>query len=177
MKAFRSILLFGVIFFLLSAPAAAADTKIGIVDFQQAMSESEAGKAIQAKVQNTGRDMESKLKALESEILELEKTLKNNSQTKNLSDSKVEEIQRQMGTKATDFKIMQKKFQSEMQELQSRYLEKIQSELFKVVESIGKKDGYLLVIEKTAAIYYPDTIDITAAVVKAYDAQFDGKLD
>ena len=37
------------------------------------------------------------------------------------------------------------------------------------IKKIGKKEGYLLIIEKSAAIYYPTTIDMTDMLIEKYN--------
>ncbi|MEZ4603420.1 MAG: hypothetical protein R2861_08455 [Desulfobacterales bacterium] len=37
-------------------------------------------------------------------------------------------------------------------------------------EKIGKKEGFLLILEKSAAIYYHNTIDITDSLIEKYNA-------
>ncbi|MFP4226869.1 MAG: OmpH family outer membrane protein [Desulfobacterales bacterium] len=48
-------------------------------------------------------------------------------------------------------------------------LEKLQTEIFSLAEEIGKEEGYLLIIEKSAAIYHPDSIDITDRLIEKYN--------
>jgi len=49
--------------------------------------------------------------------------------------------------------------------------------VFEIANSIGKKEGFLLILEgKTAGvIYMPEQLDITANVIKAYNAKFSEK--
>ena len=47
----------------------------------------------------------------------------------------------------------------------------MQKAVFEIVQEIGKKEGYLLIIEKSNAgvIYNPESIDITDKVITAYN--------
>lgn len=177
MKHYRRVILtviLGMVF--LSAPAFGADVaKIGIVDFQQVLTESEGGQAVQSRIQKKGREMESNLQELGTEIESLTKKLNRDSMV--MSKEKRDEQQRELEIKKYDFQSMQKKYQSEFREMESKLVDKLRADIFGVAETIGKKEGYLLIIEKIAAIYYPSSIDITDKVIKAYNEQFDGKLD
>jgi outer membrane protein len=169
----RSVSFFAAIavFAAFAASAGAADiAKIGIVDFQRIISESEAGKDIQAQLQAKGREMETDLRALGTEIQELEKELKQRASV--ISRQKREELQREMDIKKYDLKSRQKKYQSELRGLETNMLEKLQSEILALAEEIGKKEGYLLILEKNAAVYYPSSIDITDQVIDKYNASF-----
>src|SRR6056297_2689928 len=153
----------------LTFPAYGADiAKIGIVDFQRILSESEAGQEVQSKLQAKGREMETDLRALGKEVQELEEELRQRATV--ISKEKREEMQREMDIKKYDLQSKQKKYQSELRELENKMLGKLQAEIFSLAEEIGKKEGYLLIIEKSAAIYYPSSIDITDQLIEKYNA-------
>lgn len=155
----------------MACPALGADVaKIGIVDFQRILTESEAGKDIQAQLQKKGREMESDIRSLGTEIEALREQLDRESMV--MSRKKREEKQRELDIKKYDFQSKQKKYQSELRELESKLLEKLQAEIFALAEEIGKQEGYLLIIEKSAAIYHPDSIDITDRLIEKYNATY-----
>ena len=154
-----------------AVPAWGADiAKIGIVDFQRILTESEAGKDIQAQLQKKGREMETDIRELGTEIETLQEQLNRESMV--MSRKKREEKQRELDIKKYDFQSKQKKYQSELRELESKLLEKLQTEIFSLAEEIGKEEGYLLIIEKSAAIYYPNSIDITDKLIEKYNATY-----
>jgi Skp family chaperone for outer membrane proteins len=41
-----------------------------------------------------------------------------------------------------------------------------------MVEEIGKKEGYLLILRSEGVMYAPDTIDITDAIIKQMNDSF-----
>lgn len=150
-------------------PAHSADVaKIGIVDFQRVLLESEAGKAVQTEIQKKGRQMEASLIELGQEIENLTEQMSRESMV--MSKEKREEKQRELEIKKYDFQSMQKKFQMEFREIEAAEVEKLKNEIFELAEGMGKKEGYLLILEKSAAIYYPTTIDITDALIEKYNA-------
>jgi outer membrane protein len=166
-----SVFVFVAILSAIAVPAYSADiAKIGVVDFQRLITESEAGKNIQAQLQAKGREMETDLRALGTEIEELEKELKQRATV--ISKEKREEMQREMDIKKYDLNTRQKKYQKQLRELENNMLEKLQSEVFSLAEEIGKKEGYLLIIEKSAAIYYPSSIDITDTLIEKYNESY-----
>lgn len=148
--------------------ATAADVaKIGIIDFQKVLTESEAGKAVQGRIQEKGREMEKSLMALGQEIETLSEQMGREAMV--MSKEKREEKQRELEIKKYDFQTLQKKYQMEFRELESAEVAKLQKEIFALAEKIGKKEGYLLILEKTAAIYYPASIDMTDSLIEAYN--------
>ncbi len=154
----------------LSFPAISADVaKIGVVDFQKIMSTSSAGKLIQKKLQAKGNEFTQKLQNMQKEILELEKNLKRESMV--LSQEKRSEKGREYRIKVNDFNQEKKKLQYDLKKLETKEINKMQKAVFEIVQKMGKKEGYLLVIEKKTAgvIYSPKSIDITDKVIKAYN--------
>jgi len=43
--------------------------------------------------------------------------------------------------------------------------------VFDIVEDLGKKDGYQLIIEKTAVMYAPESVDITDKLIQTYNSK------
>ncbi len=161
--------------FVFSAPASEADMgRIGIIDFQKVLVESDAGKAVQAQIQQKGRSMESDLTEMGEEIDSMMRQLQRDSMV--MSSERREQQQREIEIRRYDFQTTQKKYQSEFRELEVTLMEKLRDEVFDIAESIGKQEGYMLIIERGAAIYYPETIDITDKVIQLYNEQFDGEL-
>jgi Skp family chaperone for outer membrane proteins len=49
-------------------------------------------------------------------------------------------------------------------------MNQLQSDIKELVETIGKKEGYLLIINKYSVLYAPGSTDITENLVKQLDA-------
>ncbi len=154
---------------VVAMPAYGADiAKIGVVDFQKILTESEAGKAVQEKIQKRGREMETSLKDIGSQIEALNDQLSREAMV--MSKEKRDEKQRELEIKKYDFQSMQKKFQAEFRDMEGQMIDKLQKEILALAEQIGKKEGYLLIIEKSAVVYYPSTIDLTDQLIEQYNA-------
>jgi outer membrane protein len=171
MKKIIGLSVFSLIFvFSTSFPVFSADVaKIGIVDFQKIFANSSAGKLVAKKLQAKGQEFSLKLKNMQKEILELEKNLKRESMV--LSQEKRDEKGREYRIKVNDFNQSQKKLQYDLKTLETKEINKMQKNVFGIVQKIGKKEGYLLVIERSNAgvIYNPESIDITDKVIKEYN--------
>ncbi len=162
-----------VLFFLLGISAYAADVaKIGVVDFQKILETSNSGKAGQAEIKKQGEKMESDLKKRGAEIEELNKKFEKDAMVGNKEMRKEKEREAQI--KIFDFKTLEKKYRAELQKLQTEIVVRIQKEVDAIVDEIGKKEGYLLVIEKReAGVYYaPASVDITDKLIQQYNAKF-----
>jgi outer membrane protein len=83
-----------------------------------------------------------------------------------------EEKEREARIKLNDFKSLQKRYRSELQNLEKKLIEKLKDDVFELVHKIGKKEGYLLIISKIGVLYSPSTIDITDQLIKQLNKKF-----
>ncbi len=160
------------LFFLLGISAYAADVaKIGIVDFMKILETSNAGKAGQAEIKKQADKMKADLEKKGAEIEELKKKIEKDAMVGNKEMR--EEKEREVQIKYLDFKNLEKKYSSELQKTQSDSLVRIQKEVQIIADEIGKKEGYLLIIEKREAgvFYAPASVDITDKLIQQYNAK------
>lgn len=154
---------------LLVVPAFGADVKIGVIDFQQVLKESRAGKAAQQEIKQKAEELEASLKRKGDEIEGLQSQLQRDALV--MSSEKREEKAREIRIKINDAKTLQKKYQNDFKAFEARLIQRIQKEFFDLVEDIGKRDGYTLILEKVGVLYNRDAVDITDQLIRAYDRQ------
>lgn len=157
-----------IIVMLIAGGAWAADVKIGVIDFQRVLKESKGGKAAKAEIEKKGKSYESTLKNQGEELEKLKKKLEAEAMV--MSKETRESKERDFRIKVGDFKALQKKYATEFKEYEAGVIQRVQKEVFGLVEKIGKKGGYLMILEKSAVLYYVDAIDITDEMIKQYDA-------
>lgn len=169
MKVFKTlwIAVFIALFFFVSAYA--ADTKIGVIDFQKVLRESKGGKKAKAEIENKGKGMEKKLKSEGEQLEKLKKKLEAEAMV--MSREVREEKEREFRIKVGDFKALQKKYAGELREFEGEIIKRVQKEVFDIVESIGKSGAYDLILEKGTVLYHPDALDITDELIKRYDGK------
>ena len=155
--------------FSLTVSYGADVAKIGVVDFQRILEVSSAGKSAQAEIKSQGEKMEADLKKKGTELEELEKRFKREALV--MSREMSEEKEREFRIKINDFKSLEKKYKEEFKVLNNRLVNRIKKDVFELIEEIGKKEGYLLIIEKHEAgvLYSPTTIDITDKLIPQYN--------
>jgi len=151
--------------------------KIGVIDFQKILELSDVGKASQSAINKQGKKMEAKLKAKQVELEDMKNRFEREILV--MSKEKREEKEREFRIKMNDFKSLEKKFKVDFNQINSKLVNKIQKEIFKVVKEVGKKEGYLLIIERQEAgiYYFPKTIDITDKLVDILNDKFVEKDD
>ena len=163
-KVARIICIFS-IFMLCSHFALAADVaKIGVIDFQKILETSAAGKAIQAELKSKNEMMAADLQKKGTEIENISKRLERESMV--MSKEMREEKEREQRIKVNDFKSLQKKYRAELQKLQVELMQKLQTDLKAVTAEIGKKEGYLLIIDKRGVVYAPTSVDLTDKIIQ-----------
>ena len=79
-----------------------------------------------------------------------------------------EEKEKDLTIKAIDLDNAKKKYEAEFKTLEQEQINQFQKELFKVVDEIGKTEGYLLILDKGASgtVYAPSTIDISDRIIQ-----------
>ncbi len=156
-----------------AAPLYGADVaKIGIVDLQRILETSSAGKIAQAEISKQGQKMEADLKERGAAIDAIKKKLEREALV--MSKEMRQEREREIRIKINDFKSLQKKYMSDFKLQEQRLVNRIQKDIFELVEDVAKKGGYLLILEKRegGVLYTPKTNEITDKIIQMYNAKF-----
>jgi len=163
-----SIFIFFVFF---SHHSFAADVaKIGVIDLQKILETSAAGKTIQAELKKEKDKMEADLKKKGTEIENIRKRLERESMV--MGKEMREEKERESRIKINDFKTLQKKYRSNLQKIEGSLMNQLKTEIDEIVKGMGKKEGYLLIINKFGVIYSPNSIDVTDKVIGKLNTKF-----
>jgi outer membrane protein len=174
MKRMESVLAVGILsfFFLTGASSPTHVIKIGMIDLQKILELSEAGKSAQMEINIKGKQMETDLKDKGMEIEAIEKEIKLEPLVMN--QNVWEEKQRIKRIKIGDFKALRQKYLNDFKAEESRITNRIQNEVVELLEDIGKKGGYAMIVEKRAGgvVYAPSSMDITDSVIRIYNIKF-----
>jgi outer membrane protein len=150
--------------------AAAADApKIAVVNLQTVLEGSVAGKAAQNELKNQRNKLEGDLKQKGTELQELEKRLQR--ETMVMSKESREEKEREFRIKASDFQALQKKYRSDLQDLERKLMGQLQKDISDLVSEIGKKEGYLLVLSSIGVLYSQPATDLTNRLIQELNAK------
>jgi len=175
MRAFKVVLVTAMVsfsFFVVSAYGADV-AKIGVINFQKILETSNAGKEAMAEISKQGKKMEVDLNSKGLEIEEVKKKLEREALV--MSKEMREEKEREIRIKINDIKTLRKRYESNLRDVQKRLVNRIRKELLELVKEVGKKGGYLLIIENIGVLYSPKTIDITDEIIQKYNVSFDKK--
>jgi outer membrane protein len=104
-----------------------------------------------------------------NEIQEIENRMQREAMV--MSKETREEKEREHRIKVSDFQALQRKYQSDLQEVERKLMGKLQTEITSLVSDIAKKDGYLLVISNIGVIYSLPSTDITERLIQELNAK------
>ena len=147
----------------------AGSNKFGVVDIAKFQEQSKSFQNIKEDLQQKFTSLQKKLDEKRDELIEIENELKKQSMMLSL-DAK-EDKAKELEKKRRHFKYLADDFTQEMKQAQLEARQSLGKELEKVVEKIGKKDGYTMIMEKRTIglVYFDNALDITDQVIKEYD--------
>lgn len=151
--------------FLLSCPALiqAAEIKIGMIDFQQVVEKSEPGQKIEASLKKEGERMEAELTKDKEELKALKEKLDREAMV--MSREAREEKEIEFRVKARNLQEKEKRYRTEFVGKQRQEVNKLRKVVLEIVQDIGKKEGFTLVLSKVGVLYHDHAVDLTDNVV------------
>jgi outer membrane protein len=149
----------------------AADiAKIGVIDVPRILATSSGGKMANTELQKQGNRMKGSLEKALGEFNELKKRYEREALV--MSREMRESKERELKILQMDIEAQERKYSKDFQVLNQKLTDRIRKEIMTVVDKIGKKGGYLLIVEKGAVMYAPKKVDITDAVIQDYNSSF-----
>ena len=146
----RKVLLSIIVFCLALAPNFAfAETKIGIVNFEDIINNSPAGKKAKAGLEKMAKSTKAALEKDQAELKKLQDEIQNKSMglSEDAKRKKVEEFR----TKYLDFQRKTQEFQRKLAEEEKKVLQPIFDTLLRVTQEYGKKHDFTIILEQTNA--------------------------
>lgn len=155
---------------LLAAPAWAQEkAKIGYIDLQRAISESQAGKKAKER-------FEAEVKKAEADLLkerqEVER-LKSDFDKRNplLKDEERRNLEKEVQRRYLGFQRTMRDYQEELRQKEGEMTSEILKELEKIVAEVGKNEKFMLIFERAQLLYSDQGIDITNKVIQLYNSR------
>ena len=152
----------------LATPCLAADVaKIGVVNIQKVLMTSSAGKLAKAQINKKAREMENNLTVKKEEIEKLKETLEREALV--MDKETRDERERDIRIKINDIKSLKNKYENDLKKIESNVVKRIQADVRVIIQELGKKGGYLLIIVNNVVLYSPTSIDVTDELIQAYN--------
>lgn len=157
--------------FVLSAtPEASAQVKIGVVDLQRALNETEDGRKAKEQLkklfdsrQKTLDKQQDGLRAMKDDLEKQKSVL-----SKEVLAKKLEEYQKAFAELQTTYMEYQRELGSKEGDLTKDILER----MHQIARRIGQTEGYSVILDRGEAgvIYVPSTYDLTDVLIQRYNA-------
>ena len=143
--------------------------KIGYVDLQRALNESEAGKKAKESFKVEVDHMEQSLEKRKSEVEKLKDELEKKGLL--LREEERDTLERDYRQKLRDFERLYKDSQQELQIKDRDMTGRILEELRQVIQGMGEQGSYTVILEgnNTVVLYGAKAIDLTDTVIKTYN--------
>jgi outer membrane protein len=149
--------------------ASAQEVKIGIVDIEQALIATDEGKAAREEITRKNRDARAQVEPM----MEQRKTLAEELQGKKyvLSDDAMFQKQVQLAELENKIKSKIEELDGQLKIEQGKMLAPLQNKLQSIVESIGKEQGFTLILARNNpyVMYSREALDITDLVVARFN--------
>ncbi len=162
--------LFAIATLCLAPQSAAAKSKIAVIDLRRAVSDTEDGLRVQARLQqmidSRQSDYEAKEKAYLGAKADFEKLAKNKKTNENILRKKYAALEKM----AAELQLAQVSYRREMQRQENELTYPIIMHMRKLMRRLSAQNGYDMVLSKEAVPYYRSDIDITDRIIQMYNA-------
>ena len=175
MNRFNPLLAIALTVAAFATPVRAADIKIGIVDLQRALNESEAGKKAKEDFKVQVDKLQGQLKRQKDEIDSLKDQLEKKSVM--MKEDQRANLEDEYRRKLRDFERNYKDSQADLQKKDNELTGGIIKDLQDVIRAYGEREGYLLILEATnsAVLYGAKTADLTDDIMRDYNSAHPSK--
>src|SRR5580693_9419212 len=150
------------------ATVASAQLKIGVVNVQKAMMDSDELKKASAEVEAKYKPKQDELQKLQNDLQSIQQQLQSNK----LSPQAQQDLQLQGQRKQRDAQRLSDDLQQEFDRDRQDILGKAAQKMSDVVKKLAEEKGFDMVIDVSQALYFKPTMDITADALAAYNKTY-----
>lgn len=143
--------------------------KIGYVDLQKSLNESEQGKEAKASFNKRVEELQRTLDEKQNELKKLQEELEK--QKGLLTPEARGDKEKTYQQKIKDAQRFAKDSQEELQQKDAELTRKIINDLKDIIKKVGNEEAYTIILEKgeAAVLFAAEGVDITDRVIKAYN--------
>jgi len=163
------VIVAGMVALMASALEAGAEVKIGFVDLQRALNESEAGKAARRRFVEEMETLQVKLRD-EKERLDRQRE-DFDKKAMLLRDKERLSMERDLEDKGLDFKRKYEDYQKQLKRTDDEYTGVILRDIEAVIRKIAEREGYTVIFEaQSSGVLYGDpAVDLTGEILREYN--------
>ena len=165
----KGIILCGILVFsAFGAVARAAEMKIGYVDIQRALNESEAGKEAKVVMEAEYKTIQTEIVQREGELQTLQETLQR--QGMMLSEKGRKEKEREYQNRLKEYKRWREDRLGGLKQKERDFTKATLMGLATVVKKLGEDEKFTVILEKGQALYISGTTDLTDRVITIFNS-------
>lgn len=169
-SASKKILLVLFVAGLMSLGYAQQPMKFGVVDSTQVLEKSKEGKRVTAQLEAKNKTLQEDLARLDNKIRDLETRL--NTQRLTLSQEALTNLMADLDKQRTERTRFVEDSRRELNDLQVRLFQRLQTELRPIIADVGKEKNLDLIFDigGSGIIYFNPAVDLTQEVIQKFDA-------
>ena len=170
---FSSILTFALAAMVLAGSASTvyAQVKIGVVDLQRAINETEDGRQAKRRLKKLFDERQKSLDQKQNQLKAQKESLERQQDvlSEDALRKKAEKFQTEVMELQQEYMQYQQELSAKEQELTQKILEKMQQ----ILRRIGQTDGYTLIMEANegGVVWVPNNLDLTDVLIQRYNKQ------
>jgi outer membrane protein len=155
----------------LAGAALAADVKIGYVDLQRALNESEAGRRAKDEFKVDVDKLQAKLKKQKDEIDKMKEQIDKKALV--VKEEERGNLEDEYRKKLRDFERNYKDSQVDLQKRDAELTGAIIRDLQDIIRRYGERQGYTVILEtsSSAVLYGDKSADVTDAIISEYNSR------
>ena len=149
---------------------AAAQTKIGVVNFQRAMTETAELKKAQSDLQLKYKPRADQLDKLQRELSDIQTQLQ--SSAGKLSAAGQAQLEADGQRKQREAERLNEDLQADVQKDRDEAVQRMGTRMNEVVKKLMEDKGLDMIIDTTAAVTFKSALDLTSDAIAAYDKAY-----
>lgn len=161
----------GVLLVLALSSAGLAADRIGVIDLDLIMDESKAGKEANAILAAFVEERQQALIPIEARLEELAHALDNNE--KPLDQAERASKESEFDALYEQYVAMVNQYEAEIEDALQSLRNQLLSDIGVVLQMVGDRGGFTLIVDVANVYYYRRTIDLTFEVIREYDELWD----
>lgn len=149
--------------------AASQALKIGVVDVQQVLNQSQRGMAVKQRLEQERAGRQRDIDARQQDLQKLQQDLEK--QAAVLSEQAKREKREALERRVRDVRRMAEDANRELEKRVREAEVEITREIFGVIQEYGRDQAYSAILERSNIVFASQAVDITPEIIKRFDAK------
>jgi outer membrane protein len=166
-----ALVLAGTVTAQVAPPQTANPMKIAVIDVQQVVEQSAAGKEALARLKKLNDEKVAEGRKMAADLEALQKQLSTQGPT--LTQDKVADLQKQIEDKKVALNRFRDDAQQALDDARKKELDGLEKQIMPIINDIGREGKYLMIFNKfqSGLVYADDQVDITEEVLRRFNTK------